>query len=1141
MSYILNLMPNGLSLALMNFDELLVKFKNDPRTAKILDTIAESQEHLHLQGLAGSAAAFIAETVFRQSRNSHVFVLEDAISAAYFHNDLVNLIVNKDIFFFPDSFKKSGHIHELNAGNVQLRTEAINRITNPTTKAELIVTYPEALFEKVVKKQVLHKNTLKISLKEKLDIDFAAELFIEYGFERTDFVFEPGQFSVRGDIIDVYSFANEFPYRIELFDDEVESIRTFDPTSQLSQKKIERITIVPNVQTHFTSEEKTSFFEILTPRTCIWTKDIYYLLEVLDANMHTALGIKAKLATDIEHSENPFLKEDPRLIFESPASVLHAMEKFNIIEFGDKKYYNQSKSIVYDQIQQKVFNKNFEMLISDFKANEAKKIDNIMFAENPKQIERFYHIFEDLKAEVVFYPINKSIHAGFTDPTLGLALYTDHQIFNRYHKYKIRQGYSKDKALILKTLNELQPGDFVTHIDHGVGTYSGLEKIEVAGKLQEMVRIIYANNDLLYVGINSLHKIAKFSGKDGAQPRVNKLGTDTWDKLKSKTKKQIKDIAENLIRLYAKRKAQKGHAFPPDNYLQNELEASFIYEDTPDQESATIDFKKDMESDMPMDRLICGDVGFGKTEIAMRAAFKAVCDSKQVAVLVPTTILAFQHFETFKERFADFPVNISYINRFRSTAQKTQTLKDVESGKVDILIGTHGIVSKKVKFKNLGLLIVDEEQKFGVGVKDKLKEIKANVDTLTLTATPIPRTMQFSLMGARDLSIIRTAPPNRQPVTTEVHAFNPVLVKEAIEFEVYRGGQVFFVHHKVKDLADLKTMIHRLLPDIDVGIAHGQLEGHELERAMKDFVDRKFDVLLSTNIIETGLDIPNANTIIINNAHMFGLSDLHQLRGRVGRSNKKAFCYLFAPPLSTLSRESRMRLKTIEEFADLGSGFNIAMRDLDIRGAGNLLGGEQSGFISEIGFETYHKILDEAITELKETEFKDLYKEELKEKRNYVRDCQIDTDLEMLIPDNYINTVSERLVIYTELNNCKDEEALKVFATNLVDRFGEIPQQVQELFNGMRLKWLATSLGMERIIAKNNKMSCYFIQNQASAFYQTDVFGKIIQFVQQFPKHAQLKQTDKYLILNFSDVKSMKQAKERLGEIEGFVYRVPNP
>ncbi|MEZ4916861.1 MAG: transcription-repair coupling factor [Chitinophagales bacterium] len=1120
----------------MNFEELTQLFKNSKNTAQLLEQLSGSEQKIFLNGLHGSAMPFIAETVFRQSRNSHVFVLEDAISAAYFHNDLSSLITQKDIFFFPDSFKKSGQIHELNNSNVQLRTETINRITNPTTKAEIVITYPEALFEKVVKKQVLAKNMLNIKLQEKFDVDFAAEMLIEYGFERTDFVFEPGQFSVRGDIVDVFSFANEFPYRIELFDDEVESIRTFDPVSQLSQKKIERITIVPNVQTHFTKEEKTSFFEILTPRTCVWIKNMDYLIEILDNNMNTALAVKEKFESNIELSENPFLKDDPREVFETPASILNALQPYNIVEFGTKNYFESDLALPYKQQKQLIFNKNFDLLIQAFKQNEEKGIKNILFAENPKQIERFYHIFEDLQADVTFYPINKAIHEGFTDEDLSIAIFTDHQIFNRYHKYKIRQGYSKDKALILKTLNELQPGDFVTHIDHGVGRYSGLEKVEVAGKMQEMVRIIYANNDLLYVGINSLHKIAKFSGKEGQQPKINKLGTDTWNKLKSKTKKQIKDIAEDLIKLYAKRKAQKGHAFPPDNYLQNELEASFIYEDTPDQEKATADIKEDMEKEMPMDRLICGDVGFGKTEVAMRAAFKAVCDSKQVAVLVPTTILAYQHYETFKERFADFPVNIDYINRFKSTAQKNETLEKLKEGKIDILIGTHGIVGKKVKFKSLGLLIVDEEQKFGVAVKDKLKEFKANVDTLTLTATPIPRTMQFSLMGARDLSVIQTPPPNRQPVTTEVHAFSPDIIKEAIEFEVYRGGQVFFVHHKVKDLGDLKAMIHRMLPDIDVGIAHGQLEGHQLERAMKDFVEGKFDVLLSTNIIETGLDIPNANTIIINNAHMFGLSDLHQLRGRVGRSNKKAFCYLFAPPMSTLTRESRMRLKTIEEFAELGSGFNIAMRDLDIRGAGNLLGGEQSGFISEIGFETYHKILDEAVAELKETEFKDLYKEELQQKRNYVYDAQIDTDLEMLIPDSYINTVSERLAIYTELNNCKNEEELKSFAQNLEDRFGDIPRQVQELFNAMRLKWLATGLGMERIIAKNGKMSCYFIQNQASAFYETEVFGKIIQFVQQFSKHAQLKQTDKYLILNFSDVASMQQAKERLEDIEGFVY-----
>jgi transcription-repair coupling factor (superfamily II helicase) len=1120
----------------MNFDDLLGFFGQDARTKEILNGIAEPNSRLFLSGVAGSAGAFIAEAVFRKSYNSHVFILPDAIEAAYFQNDLKSLIENKDVFFFPDSFKKSGHIHELNASNIQLRTETINRITNPTSKAELVVTYPEALFEKVVKKEVLKKNMVNIRVGEPLDVDFIIEVFVEYGFERTDFVYEPGQFAIRGDIVDIFSFAHDLPYRIELFDDEVESIRLFDPATQLSQKKIERITIVPNVQTHFTEEQKTSFFDILTPKTTIWVKDAALLFEILDSNMQKAIEIQERYGSDAEYSENPFMKGNPRSIFESPASVLTGMSKFSLIETGTKPFFTPTATIEYNIQQQPNFNKNFEMLIGHLKSQEKSKAHSFLFAENAKQIERFYNIFNDLKADVKFYPINRAIHAGFLDADLGIGVYTDHQIFNRYHKYKIKQGYSKDRALILKTLNELQPGDFVTHIDHGVGTFSGLEKIEINGKMQEMVRIIYANNDLLYVGINSLHKIAKFTGKEGQQPRVNKLGTDTWNNLKNKTKKKIKDIAEDLIKLYAKRKAQKGHAFPPDNYLQNELEASFLYEDTPDQEKATIDVKKDMESEIPMDRLICGDVGFGKTEVALRAAFKAVCDSKQVAVLVPTTILAYQHFQTFKERFADFPVNVDYINRFKSAKEKSESLKKLETGETDIIIATHGLVGKKVKFKDLGLLIVDEEQKFGVGVKDKLKEIKVNVDTLTLTATPIPRTLQFSLMSARDLSVIQTPPPNRQPVTTEVHVFNPELIKDAIEFEVYRGGQVFFVHNRVKDLQDLRVMIKNMLPDVDVGLAHGQLEGHELEKVMQDFVERKYDVLLSTNIIETGLDIPNANTIIINNANMFGLSDLHQLRGRVGRSNKKAFCYLFAPPLSTLTRDARMRLKTIEEFAELGSGFNIAMRDLDIRGAGNLLGGEQSGFISEIGFETYHKILDEAIQELKETDFKDLYAEELKGKRNYARDCQIDTDLEMLIPDSYVNTISERLSLYTDMNSAKNDEELTIFAEELKDRFGPIPPQVEELFNALRLKWIATSLGMERILVKSSKMTCYFLQNQESSFYESPVFANIIKFVGIHNQSAKLKETDKYLILTFSDVNSMNQAHQRLKEMEEFAY-----
>jgi transcription-repair coupling factor (superfamily II helicase) len=795
-------------------------------------------------------------------------------------------------------------------------------------------------------------------------------------------------------------------------------------------------------------------------------------------------------------------------------------------------YFEPTCTIRYNISPQPSFNKNFELLIKNLGEHVDAKIINLIFSDNTKQIERFYHIFEDLKADVKFFPIYTSIHSGFIDNDLKLACYTDHQIFNRFHKYAVKQGFSRDKALLLKSLRELQTGDYVTHIDHGVGRYSGLEKIEVNGQMQEAVRLIYANNDILYVSVNSLHKISKYSGKEGTEPKIYKLGSDAWKNLKAKTKSKIKDIAEDLIKLYALRKAQKGYAYTPDSYMQVELESSFEYEDTPDQLKATNDVKADMEKEQPMDRLVCGDVGFGKTEIAIRAAFKAACDGKQVAVLVPTTILAHQHYQSFKDRLDEFKVEIDFINRFKTTKQKKEIFDRIASGKLNIVIGTHAIVSKNVKFKDLGLLIIDEEQKFGVAVKEKLKEMKANVDTLTLTATPIPRTLQFSMMGARDLSVINTAPPNRQPVNTEVKVFNSETIKEAIEYEVYRGGQVFFVHNKVKDIADIKTMILKLCPHITVDIAHGQLEGDQLEEVMLRFMNRESDVLLCTNIIESGLNVPNANTIIINNAHWFGLSDLHQLRGRVGRGNKKAFCYLLSPPFVNLNQESRQRLRTIEEFSDLGSGFNISMRDLDIRGAGNILGGEQSGFIAEIGYDMYHKILDEAIRELKHNKYKDLYKEEIeKEEIQYVRDSQIDTDLEMLIPDNYINNISERMSVYTELNNIDNEEQLMLFSEKMVDRFGKIPSQVQELFNAIRIKWLAKKLGMERIVFKKRQMKCFFTENEQSVFFQSEVFGNIMKYIQENPQGASLKQTGTNLILSIEGVSSMRHAYIKLEDL----------
>ena len=1120
----------------MDFNDLQARYAADDRVRRVADALEPRAAHVHVPGAIESARSMLAAAVFGTTPYHHVFVLNDNIQAAYFQNDLRNLLTGKEVFFFPDSFKKSGRIDEINAGNVQLRTEAINRMTHPNSRAELMVTYPEALFEKVVQREVLRKNMLQVRVGESLDVDFLMDVFTEYGFSREDFVYEPGQFSVRGDIVDIFSFGNELPYRIELFDDEVESIRSFDPITQRSDRKIASITIVPNMQTHFRNDEKASLFDVLDAETVFWVEDVHHVVDVVERNMQTALEVHEKLKDDAAAVEaNEFLQGDPRTLFERPADLMAGLDRYRVVEWGQTSFYEPDHVEAMTIKPQPSFNRNFDLLISDLNDLAARSVDAFLFSENQKQMERFHQIFADLDAEVAWTPVHRAIHAGFIDEDAKVACYTDHQIFNRYHKYSVRRSFSKDKALILKTLKELQPGDYVTHIDHGVGKYSGLEKVDIGGKVQEMVRIIYRNKDLLYVGINSLHKISKYSGKEGAEPTINKLGSDTWSKLKRRTKRKIKDIAEDLIKLYAKRKSKSGHAYPPDNYLQRELEASFIYEDTPDQEKATADVKRDMEAEIPMDRLICGDVGFGKTEVAIRAAFKAVADGRQAAVLVPTTILAAQHFHTFRERLADFPVTIDYVNRFRSAAEKRAIYKRVEAGEIDILIGTHAIVNKKVVFKDLGLLVVDEEQKFGVKVKDRLKELKVNVDTLTLTATPIPRTLQFSLMGARDLSVIATPPPNRQPVVTEVHTLSPEVIKEAIEFEVYRGGQVFFVHNRVKDLADLRTMIHKIVPDVDVAVAHGQLEGHALEKVMMEFIDGTHDVLLCTNIIETGLDIPNANTIIINAAHMFGLSDLHQLRGRVGRSNKKAFCYLFRPPVSALTQEARQRLKTVEEFADLGSGLNIALRDLDIRGAGNLLGGEQSGFISEIGYEMYHKILDEALRELKTGEFKDLYADEMAREQDFVSDSQIDTDLEMLIPDSYVNNINERMALYGQMNDLADEDHLQAFADELVDRFGPIPPQVHELFDGIRLKWLAIGLGQERLVLKSGKLRCFFPENQESVFYQSEVFRSILQYVQVHPENARLKQTEKYLILIFDDVGSMHEAMERLSAIRSFV------
>ncbi len=877
----------------MNLEEILKRYTEAPTVSELVRLLTEKaggSDDLHLSGLIGSQDAFVAAAVFKQTEYNHFFILSDNEEAAYFQNNLKNLLASKDVFFFPDSFKRPGDFTELNNNNVLLRTETVNRLSNPNSRAELAVSYPEALFEKVVKAEELQQQTLHLRVNEKLDVDFMIDLLVEFEFERVDFVYEPGQFSIRGDIIDIFSFGNEFPYRVELFGEEIESIRTFDPVSQLSQKKIVAVSIVPNIQTHFTNEKKASVLEVFPANTIIWIKDAALLTEVLAGCMEKALKAQPQIKKNrLEHPHHPLLEGEPDNIFLNPADFLKGIARFRVIENGKKSFFKSEKQIRFNSKPQPSFNKNFELLINNLHDNTKSGYKNLVFAENPKQVERFYAIFDDLKANVKFSPVLIGIHEGFIDDDLKLACYTDHQVFNRYHKYNLRQGFSRDKALLMKTLRELKPGYYVTHIDHGVGVYSGLEKIEVNGQLQETVRLIYAGNDIMYVGIQSLHKISKYVGKEGESPRVSKLGSDTWSNLKKKTKKRIKELAFDLIQLYARRKAARGHQFPKDGYLQNELEASFMYEDTPDQAKATEDVKRDMEAVSPMDRLVCGDVGFGKTEVAVRAAFKAACDGKQVAVLVPTTILALQHYKVFKERLSDFPVEVDYLNRFKTGKDKKETIQKLADGKTDIVIGTHGLVGKTVKFKDLGLLVIDEEQKFGVGVKETLKTLKANVDTLTLTATPIPRTLQFSMMGARDLSIINTPPPNRQPITTELHPVDPDLIKEAIEYEIYRGGQVFFVHNRVRDIGEVKDMLLKIIPNIDIGVAHGQMEGAHLEEVVMKFINREYDVLLCTNIIESGIDIPNANTIIINNAHNFGLSDLHQLRGRVAVATNMRF------------------------------------------------------------------------------------------------------------------------------------------------------------------------------------------------------------------------------------------------------------
>ncbi|MBL7813524.1 MAG: transcription-repair coupling factor [Saprospiraceae bacterium] len=1118
--------------------QLIERYRTSPKVKQIADILqkTDAPTRLQLNGLMGAQESFVLTGAYLNAPQPYLIVAIDKDEAAYLQNDLQSLLTTKTVHYLPDSFKRPTYFEEINANNVLQRTEVIDKLAQSTAQGEVIVTYPEALFEKVVAPQYLDEKRISITVGENFDVDFVAELLVDFGFLRVDFVYSPGQFSIRGGIVDVYSYGNEYPYRIELFDIEVESIRTFDPTTQLSQQKIRSVNIVPNINTRFERNQKTSIFSILPENTVIFCHDFENIIDRLQIcfDKAEAFGEKLRYETDEEIKE---IFRDRAFI--RPTEVIEDVKALHIVLLrgGKTAHANVkiSEKIDFNAKPQPSFNKNFNLLIHNLHENEASKLKNYLFTDNEKQMNRLFSIFHDLGSKTKVEPILKAIREGFIDLELKVACYTDHQIFERFHRARTRQGFSREQSLNLRMLKELQAGDFVTHIDHGVGKFSGLEKININGQIQEAVRLVYSNNDLLYVSINSLHKIARFVGKDGTPPKLNRIGSDAWQNLKKATKKKVKDIAAELIKLYAARKAAGGFAFPPDNYLQNELEASFMYEDTPDQATATADVKADMERSYPMDRLVCGDVGFGKTEVALRAAFKAVTSGKQVAILVPTTILAMQHYKTFSERLGVFGATVDYINRFRTTKEKKEVMENTKIGKVDVLIGTHAILNKDMEFKDLGLLVIDEEQKFGVAAKERLRKFKVNVDTLTLTATPIPRTLQFSLMAARDLSIIRTPPPNRQPIQTEVCVFNDELIKEAIYKETNRGGQVFFVHNRVSSLPDMVTLLRGLCPDIDITMAHGQMPPDELEQTLVAFIERKYDVLVCTNIIETGLDIANANTMIINHADKFGLSDLHQLRGRVGRSNKKAYCYLFSPPLSVLTPEARLRLRTLEEFTDLGDGFNIAMRDMDIRGAGNLLGGEQSGFIADVGYETYQKILDEAIMELKQSDFKELFKEELEKKNTYVTDVSIDTDIEMHIPDEYVSNTQERLNLYTQLDEIENEAGIEAFAAMLKDRFGKIPLQVEELFDGLRLRWAAKELSFERIVLKNNKLQGFFVGNPQSPFYESAQFQKIMKYVLSEGKTKQMsfKQSPKHFIFIRENVKTLNGARNIVEILRG--------
>lgn len=1133
----------------MKIEELRTLYASLPQLGALTKVLKDGKtRHISLNGLVASAPALFFAAFAERCPYPILFILEDADTAGYFHNDLKALGIEP--FLLPSSYRRADKYGQRDAGSEILRTETMAALSAEKTedKPLYIVTEPSALAERVVSKERLNDQTIRLETGQEVEVVALEKQLRALGFQEVDYVYEPGQFAVRGSILDVYSYSSEYPFRIDFFGDEIDTLRTFEVETQLSLQKRKQVEIVPELA-QADHEQLTSFLHLLPEETLIVTKDLHYVADrigkIFDEGFSKSAQteqMEGKSEVEQEAIRQQMLAET-KLI--GRGKFLTDALGFRRIETATSPTHTAEAVITCETTPQPLFHKNFDLLLQTLRDDAAGGKRVFILADSQKQNDRLREIFaskvsESGGAPVAFTPVDRTLHEGFNDETLGVALYTDHQIFDRFHKYTLRSDKAKQgkMALTMKELREMEPGDFVVHVDFGIGKFAGLVRVPAGESYQEMIRLVYQHGDIADVSIHSLYKISKYRrAESGEAPRLSILGSGAWNKLKEKTKKRIKDIARDLIKLYAQRRHERGFAFSADNYMQHELEASFLYEDTPDQLKSTQQVKHDMESPRPMDRLVCGDVGFGKTEVAIRAAFKAACDNKQVAVLVPTTVLAFQHFKTFSKRLQGMPVRVDYLSRARTTKQTRQVTEDLAAGKIDILVGTHKLIGKSVKWKDLGLLIIDEEQKFGVATKEKLRQLKTNVDTLTLSATPIPRTLQFSLMGARDMSIMRTPPPNRYPIQTEIATFSSEVIADAINFEMSRGGQVFFVNDRIAGLAPIAEMIHKYVPDCRVGIGHGQMSPEELEKIVMGFMNYDYDVLLSTTIVENGIDISNANTIIINDAHRFGLSDLHQMRGRVGRSNRKAFCYLLAPPLANLTADARRRLEALETFSELGSGFSIAMQDLDIRGAGNLLGAEQSGFMEDLGYETYQKILTQAVTELKNDEFQDLYAEQIAQGEaisgdDFVDDCAVESDLEMYFPDNYVPGSSERMLLYRELDNIERDEELEAYRQRLIDRFGPVPRQGEELMLVVPLRRVGRRLGCEKIILRQGRMQMQFVSNTQSAFYQSAAFGRVINYIGYHPRRCNLKEKNGKRSMVVSQVASVKEAVEILKDID---------